>query len=244
MVRAWTSSGACACPGAGSPSPTATRATARLLPRARVVELRGNGHDQVDSDATGCIARALSRWVNRERFGSPCAGKSNQVDVIPQPPRKLSEFKPSRQVPGRRGSVLLAAMETASELRFTAIEAVFAGLEPRGGGLRGGSYAASDAFEGGATARGYEYVPGVRLSGRLKLGFRRVTGHVTVRGAIDGELEIDTRRGASGVLGGKRVRYRRSRAGAAGLGPGIPQIPRALLTPAALRRHLTAQAER
>ena len=206
------------------------RATARLLPRARVVELRGNGHDQVDSDATGCIARALSRWVNRERFGTPCAGKSNQVDVIPQPPRKLSEFKASKQVPGRRGSVLLAALETASELRFTAIEAVFAGLEPRGGGLRGGSYAASDAFEGGANASRLR----VRARGPAQ---RPPQARLPARHGRRAGERHDRRpaahRHAQGCQRRAGRQARRLPAPAGGRGEpragGFPQIPRALL---------------
>ena len=220
------------------------RATAKLLPRSRVVELPGNGHDQVDSDTTGCIARALSRWINRMKVGTPCSGKSNQVDVIPQPPRSTGEFKSSRQVPGERGRVLLAAIETASELRFSALERLFAGYELRGGGLRGGSFEVSDSFEGPAKVRDYEYVPGVRLNGTLKIGLRRVSGDVQVSGKMNGRLHIDTRRGASGVLGGRAVSYRRDRAGVASVGPriGFPDIPPALLTRDSLRRHLAARA--
>jgi len=216
------------------------RETAALLPRARVIEVPGNGHDQVDTDTTGCVARGLRRWINRLRVGKPCQGKSNQVDVAPQPPRSLSEFKPSRQVPGLRGSVLLAVMDSAVDVRFSALEAVFAGIEPRVGGLRGGSFSATDAFDGTVTLRRYEYVPGVRLSGTLRLAFDRVSGNVRVEGTMSGWLRLDTRTGASGVLGGRKVRFRRSRAGAASLGWREPRIPRSLLDRRMLERRLTA----
>ena len=168
------------------------RATAKLLPRARVVEVPGNGHDQVDTDATGCVAKALKRWMDKERVGKPCVDKTNQVAVIPRPPRSLSEIEPSRQVPGTAGRVLRAVLETAREVRFSGLEAVFGGLDPRGGGLRGGSYSATDAFEGTVTLRDYEYVPGVRVSGDLTLGYRRVSGTVRVDGPVDGSLRLDT----------------------------------------------------
>ena len=188
------------------------RAVAALMPRARVVEVPGNGHDQVDTDVTGCVAVALDRWIGGRKVGSPCKGRANQVDVMPRPPRTLDELGPSRQVPGRRGRTVLAAIETAREVHFAAYEATFAGLLARGGGLRGGSFEATDPYEGNVVLRRYEHVPGVRLSGRLRFGAARVWGEVRVAGPVSGRLRIDTRTGASGVLGGQRVRYRRPRA--------------------------------
>ncbi len=216
------------------------RETAALLPRSRVIEVPGNGHDQVDSDATGCVRRGLKRWIDKERVGRPCQGKTNQIDVFPRPPRSVDALGPSKQVPGRRGRVVLAALDTARDVSFTALEAVFAGLEPRGGGLRGGRFSATDAVEGTATLHDYEYVPGVRLSGRVRLAFRRVTGTVRIDGPVRGQLRIDTRNGASGTLDGRPVRYRRERAGAAGAAAREDQIPSGLLDRASLDRRLVA----
>ena len=215
------------------------RATAALLPRARVVEVRGNGHDQVDTDATGCVARALKRWIDRKAVGDPCRGRSNQVDVMPQPPRSVTEFKASRQVPGARGRTLLAVIDTAGEVRFSALEAAFGGLDPRGGGLRGGSYEASDAFEGTVRLRHYEYVPGVRVSGTLRLGFNSVTGSVRVAGAVSGRLRVNTSGGASGVLNGRTVRFRRSPATASAWQGGALRVPGAPRSRAAAERRLS-----
>ena len=220
------------------------RATARLSNARASSSCAATGTTRSTATRPAASRARVSRWVNRERFGTPCADKSNQVDVIPQPPRKLSEFKSSKQVPGRRGSVVLAAMETASELRFTAIEAVFAGLDPRGGGLRGGSYAASDAVRGRRHAarlrvrarRAAERPHHARLPAR----HRRRSGERHDRRS----LHIDTRKGASGVLGGKPVRYRRQRAGAASLRRGFPEIAPALLERAALRERLAPPAAR
>jgi pimeloyl-ACP methyl ester carboxylesterase len=204
------------------------RAVARLLPRARVVEVPGNGHDQLDTDVTGCIMVALERWIAGRRVGSPCKGTGNQVEVLPRPPRALSELGPTRQVPGRRGSVALAALETAREVHFAAYEAVFAGLDARGGGLRGGSFAATDPFDGVVALRAYEHVPGVRLSGRLSFGAGRVRGEVRVAGAASGRLRIDTRSGVTGVLDGRAVRYRRPPGRGAGTATAAASAARVL----------------
>ena len=166
---------------------------------------------------------------------------------MPQPPLKLSEFKASHAGSRARAAAsLLAALETASELRFTAIEAVFAGLDPRGGGLRGGSYEASDAFEGGANVRDYEYVPGVRLSGHLKLGFTARQRPRAASAARSTASWTSTRAGREW-----RARRRaRSATGARGpaqraSGARIPQIPRALLRAGRRRRgRLAASGER
>ena len=118
------------------------------LPRSQIVVVPGNGHDQVDTDGTGCVARALTLYTAGKRIGRPCAGKSNQVMPLPRAPLKLSEFRTPARIPGPRGRTLLAVLDTVEDARFSGLEAVYGGFAPRGGGLRGGSFDSTDAFSG------------------------------------------------------------------------------------------------
>ncbi len=210
------------------------------LPRSQIVVVPGNGHDQVDTDGTGCVAKALTRYTARKPVGLPCAGKSNQVMPLPRAPLSLSEFRTPARIPGPRGRTLLAVLDTVEDARFSGLEAVYGGFAPRGGGLRGGSFDSTDAFNGQMTLRRYSYVPGVRVSGTLAVDGSKVQGRVTVTGRVSGTLDVRSTTAASGVLDGHRVGFARSRsAGAAEAGAtagGFPAIPRALLQPSAVER--------
>lgn len=216
-----------------------------LLPRSELVTVPGNGHDQVDSDGTGCVAKALERFTARRPVGQPCKGTSNLLPPIARAPRALAEIRAPAAVPGDRGRTLLAALRSVEDARFTGLEAVYSGWQPRGGGLRGGSFAATDAFAGTLTLRDYSYVPGVRVSGRLTVDGPRVRGRITVRGRVSGSLVLRSTRAASGTLGGRPVAYAAgsgARAARAGADAGaFPRIPAILLDPAAVARRRAAR---
>ena len=81
------------------------------------------------------------------------------------------------------------------------------GFAPRGGGLRGGSFDSTDAFDGQMTLRDYSYVPGVRVSGTLTVG--RLEGprpRAPSTGRVSGSLDVRSTTAASGVLGGRTGR--------------------------------------
>ena len=209
------------------------------LPRSQIVVVPGNGHDQVDTDGTGCVVKALTRYTAGRQVGRPCAGKSNQVLPLPKAPLSLSEFRTPARVPGARGRTLLAVLDTVEDARFSALEAVYGGFAPRGGGLRGGSFDSTDAFNGQMTLRGYSYVPGVRVSGTLAVDGARVRGRVTVTGRVSGTLDVRSTTAASGMLGGRAVGFSRAdgaRTAGAGAAGGFPAIPSALLQPSAVQR--------
>ncbi len=216
-----------------------------LLPKSQLVTVPGNGHDQVDSDGTGCVAEALERFTARRTVGQPCRNTSNLLPPIPRAPRTLSEIKAPASVPGGRGRALLAALRSVEDARFTGLEAVYSGWLPRGGGLRGGSFSATDAFQGTLTLRDYSYVPGVRVSGRVTVDGDGVTGRITVSGRYSGTLNLRSTRVASGMLGGRRVAVAlgsgASAAGAATDAGAFPEIPASLLDPAAAARRLAAR---
>ncbi len=148
---------------------------------------------------------ALERFTARRTVGQPCRNTSNLLPPIPRAPRTLAEIKAPAAVPGDRGRALLAALRAVEDARFTGLEAVYSGWLPRGGGLRGGSFSATDAFAGTLTLRDYSYVPGVRVSGRLTVDGPNGHGRVTVRGRFAGTLDLRSTRSASGTLGGRRV---------------------------------------
>jgi TAP-like protein len=183
-------------------------ALAKELPHSSVVTLRGSGHDVLDSDVTGCSARALTRFILGTPVGTPCADKDNGVSPIPLPPRALSDFRRAPGVAGDRGRALFGVLDTAIDARLSALQALFAGVNVRGGGLRGGSYSGAAALEGDVRLRRYAYVPGLRVTGTLKTSTGRISGTLRVEGkGVTGRLTLDRRGGARGVLGGRAVRY-------------------------------------
>lgn len=194
-----------------------------LVPGAQLVAVPGNGHDVVDTDATGCASVALRRFAAGRAVGDPCRDRSDQVGVPPRPPVSLAAVRPAPGVSGERGRVLRAALASVEEARFSVLEALWAGVATRGGGLRGGSYGERGLT---VTLREYSYVPGVRLSGRLALG-RGATGTVRVRGRVSGTLRVRDSGAAAGVLGGRQVRWRSGGAlGSAAVARRSPAVAR------------------
>ncbi|HYF25730.1 MAG TPA: alpha/beta fold hydrolase [Baekduia sp.] len=176
---------------------------AEELPRGTVVRVPGTGHDAIGSDLSACTQTALKRFAARKAIGSPCRGKTNQIPPFGRPPLRLGEVDRVPGVAGRRGRVVEAVLETVSDAQFSAVQSVFAGFERNeGGGLRAGSYRASGLAEV-VRLRGYSYIPGVRVTGRIDASGGRV--RVRARGA-NGWLDLDGLGGVEGVLGGRRVR--------------------------------------
>ena len=210
-----------------------------LLPRATLVVVPGNGHDQLDTDGTGCATRALTLWAAGKPVGNPCKGKTDQIDPFPRPPRTLRDFLPTPQTPGDRGRALFAAMETVEDARLTSLESLFGGFDAAGGGLHGGGFTATDAFAGTLKLRRVSYLKGLRVSGSVKLDGSSITGTVRVSGLANGTLDLDAHGGASGVLDGRRVHYRAPKAKAASHrvdGSRMPRLSDGLLRRLALRR--------
>ena len=144
------------------------RATARQFPHASLLEAPATGHIVLDSALHGCVARALRRFVRDTEVGHPCAGARRALSPVPLPPRSWRDFRAPAGLERRRGKVLLAVLDTVTEARLSAFQALFAGRRSaRGGGLRGGRF----AFRGGRRDRlilhDYCYAPGVRLTGTV-----------------------------------------------------------------------------
>jgi pimeloyl-ACP methyl ester carboxylesterase len=191
------------------------RATARELPHATLVALKGSGHDALDSDITGCTAQALARFIDDVAVGHPCLGRDNGVRPTPLPPRSLRDFRSAPGVGGTRGRALFAVLDTLTDARLSALQALFAGLQVSGGGLRGGSFSGQASFDGRLRLHGYAFVPGLRVSGSLSTTEGVISGTVRVAGTVHGTLRVSRRGTVTGVLGGRRVRLRPARRAAA-----------------------------
>src|SRR4029079_15299903 len=59
------------------------RATATQLPHASVVALPGNGHYATDSDLTGCIGRAFSRFIAGTTVRNTCKRQKHVFVTLP-----------------------------------------------------------------------------------------------------------------------------------------------------------------
>jgi hypothetical protein len=201
----------------------------------------GTGHDVLDSDITGCAARALKRFADATAIGAPCKGKDNAVSVLARPARSIAAYRREPGVGGDRGRVLFAALDTVVDAQISALQTLYAGYTRiQGGGLRGGRFSASSD---GARLRlhRYELVPGLRVSGTLRAFDSEDAGTLIVDGPgrLDGTLRIGAKGAVTGRLGGRAVRYAPSTHSAAsaratGRGPAKLALP----SRAAVRRRL------
>jgi pimeloyl-ACP methyl ester carboxylesterase len=192
------------------------RDLAKELPHARVVTVAGTGHDELDSDITGCVATALKRFADGAKVGDPCTGHSNAVAPFPIAPHALDAFRPPPGTAGARGRVVSAVLVSAVDARVAILQDLYAGFAKlEGGGLRGGSYGLHGNSK--LTLRSYRYVAAVRVTGTLQVGGDHPTGRLSVDGpgSLDGTLVLNAKGGAAGTIGGRRVRARAPRLGKA-----------------------------
>jgi pimeloyl-ACP methyl ester carboxylesterase len=217
------------------------------LPHGQLLTVTGTGHDVLDSDITGCAARALKRFADGLAIGTPCKGKDNAVAVQARPAQSIAAYRRAPGVAGDRGRLLFATLDTIVDAQLSALQTLYAGYARiQGGGLRAGRFAASSD---GARLRlhGYSLVPGVRVTGALRASDTEDAGTVAVDGPgrLDGHLRISAKGVVTGTLGGRRVRYAPSRGGsgaAAGAATGAGRVPARLRVPraATIRRQLAA----
>jgi pimeloyl-ACP methyl ester carboxylesterase len=186
-----------------------SRAMLALLPHGQLLTVAGTGHDVLDSDITGCAARALRRFAEGRAIGTPCRGLSNAVPVQARPALSLSAYRSAPGVGGLRGRVLFATLDTVADAQLSALETLYAGFRRlQGGGLRDGSFTASDNAVR-LRLHHYALVPGLRVSGVISASGDRAHGAllVTAPGPDDGRLALHDDGTVTGVLGGRRVRF-------------------------------------
>ncbi len=196
------------------------RAIASELPRARVITLGNAGHNALSWDFQSCLSSAVRRFL---AGGTP--GRCKPISRILPPfgalPASLRELSPLGSVRGRAGRTLNAVNLTIFDGLFglsfemlnllaedTDGDSFLTGRGFRVGALRGGSYVSR---RGGRLLllRRASVVPGVRVSGRIDVGGKRLRGSFRVTGpvAARGRLVLRGIR-IRGRLGGRAVRGR------------------------------------
>jgi pimeloyl-ACP methyl ester carboxylesterase len=190
-------------------------ATAARFPRSSYVQIPGNGHDELGTDATDCARQALTRFIAGRAVGNPCAGLTNLIDPLPVAPTAVRQVPPIRGTRGIPGRSALAALATVDDVTAIAILRLFNGETVLGyGGLRGGYFTGSFANRTGVSTNlhGVVYVPGISVSGQLRQRELDLppTGKLTVRGGRRGSGSLTLARNGtvSGTIGGKTVRVR------------------------------------
>jgi pimeloyl-ACP methyl ester carboxylesterase len=178
--------------------PLATqRGEAATFPGASVLAIPYAGHPALTSDASGCAADAAQILLATGGRAAACAFGERALEPAPRFFRRL------RDVPRARGRLPAAIERTATAVDLTLRDAErwsTAGARVRG--LRGGRLLAGRRA---MRLLRYELVSGVRVSGTLTRRGGRV--RVTGRGAA-GRLTVRRSGRMTGVLDGRRVRYR------------------------------------
>ena len=188
----------------------AARRVAAAFPQARLYVAPATGHSALGSDFSGCIEKAFGRFFSGGRMPGPCRRRRRIPRPTPPAPASLAAVPRAPGVPGRRGrslrAVVLTLQDVVDEFAATLFTAAGNALVVRGAGLRGGRW--RFAGNGELVLRGVRFVPGVRVSGRLRRFLEpRQRGRLLVKGPAtpDGRLVLRGRR-LGGRLGGRRVR--------------------------------------
>ena len=189
-----------------TPLESARRIAARI-PGATLVSVPEMGHSVLDGFPRTCGLRAVDDFFSGRALRK-CPPRRREFPPVPIAPRKLSELAPQVGVRGRPGRTVSAVGLTLID----ALDHIFSAAvlaSPDQDVLHVGGLRAGYARAGLRTLElhGMEYVPGVRVSGTLRIarephGVLRVTGGAASRGRLvlrrDGSVV--------GRLGGKRVR--------------------------------------
>jgi pimeloyl-ACP methyl ester carboxylesterase len=168
--------------------------------RATVLEVPKAGHGAT-ADEPGCVGKALRRFVGGRAIGTPCAKAQRAAVVVAKLPGDLADVAPAPGTSGKPGRTLAATVLTIADAQR---ETQRHG-DPRGGGLRGGTYAL--ARDGRVRLDDLSLVPGVTVSGRLARFDRLPAGTVRVDGpaAAAGTLTLERDGTVRGRLGGRAV---------------------------------------
>ncbi len=212
-------------------TPTANaQAVAAQIPDASLLVVPNTGHSVLGSDPTPCAHNALHALFD----GKPvkqCKDRTPPPFLLPTPlpPRSIAEVPPAKGNPGLAGRTVGAAVLTLGDFDRQMLlavlenigEVLFGSGSVRIGGLRAGW---GGIVHGSVTLRGYSYVPGVTVTGKISssgAGTLRIGGSAAARGT----LEVGARGTLTGVLGGRHVRLAASRHTEIGLGSSAMLAP-------------------
>lgn len=172
--------------------PSDSLALAARLPGATLVKVPARGHSVLTSARVGCAECAAASFVSNRPTGSACRHLSPLVGLDPVAPTRLSRLAPAPGSHGRGGRTARAVTLTIRDLGQTlrkeaADENIDLSAPLTEGGLRGGTFTISD---GRAHLQHFTYVPGVAVTGVLRLGGRRRLGAVLVTGSSAGHGRV------------------------------------------------------
>jgi pimeloyl-ACP methyl ester carboxylesterase len=197
-------------------TPTANaREVAAQIPDAHLLVVPDTGHSVLSAEPTPCAEEALQALFAGHPI-KPCQQIPTPLALRPPPlpPRHLTEVPPSAGVGGTPGRTLHAVALTLADFARQAGEAEAAALAAGSaiaaptlgsGGLRAGWA----HYNGGVfTFHDYSYIPGVTLSGTLKLESADL--QIGGSAAAHGTLRLGAHQELTGTLGGHRVRLPRS----------------------------------
>lgn len=149
---------------------------------AQLLRVPGVGHSTESTDRTGCARRAMIEFISSGMALTSCRNPS-EAQALPLPPQSLDQVPAAASDSRAPGRVAAAAAMTLEDL--------FGQTSPSGGGLRGGSWA---IVANGFALHAMVDVPGVLLSGNIGIGtgssLLALSGHLTVRGRLDGRLTL------------------------------------------------------
>ena len=182
--------------------PEASARVASLIRGAQRVTVPGVGHAIVGADPSGCGRRQLLRFVAGEPVRPRCPRVPTGVPPTGVPPPSFEALAPAAGLEERVGRTVSAVDATLDWLDFALAR------DDRGGGLRGGTFAAIPRL----SLRGFAVVPGVSVSGSEG---RRGTLTLRVGGAsaAPGTVRVSRDGALRGRLGGRRVEASTSTAG-------------------------------
>jgi len=190
---------------------TNAAAVAARFPQGRLVTVPGVGHSVLGADFTLCARNAVETWLSGGVPPSRCPRSPMLVNPIGAFPASFATLKPGR-TGGVRGRTLAAVSKTVREAAASWAFALTGFTQAHAiAGLYGGVIRTSGTT---FVLKGYSTLPGVRISGSLRL-YRpesrsalpaRFVGSVRVDGtkAAHGRLAVGPST-LSGRLGGRRA---------------------------------------
>jgi hypothetical protein len=210
-------------------------AVAARIPGAQLVSVPNVGHSVLGSDPTPCAREAVAAFFSG-RPVAQCAAAAPQFAPTAKPATSLDRLPAFRGTRGKAGARSRPVRRTVNDGRSSVLgEALAIGRSPEGvGGLRSGSVRVTRS--GTLVFRGYEYVPGVTVSGSLP---PEGTATLQVRGsaAARGTVRISPVPAGHGDPRGRRVA---AQFGTRGVGATPASGPRLSVRQAAARGRLVA----
>jgi hypothetical protein len=176
-----------------------------------LVVVPGVGHSVIGADVSGCASRAVVKWITGGDPGQ-CQRPPDIISPVAAFPASVGALAPAGRAPGKVGRTVAAAIRTLRESGAAWATGIF--------GLAGSNGAIAGIYSGQLlpgsgldfTLRRYSIVPGVQLSGKVRIensstifpfGF---SGTMTISGAkaAPGTIQIAAGR-VRGLLGGRRI---------------------------------------